>query len=90
MLILRAPRLDGLARLLQRREPVVAETPRSAVAVEAPDEGVLDRFAGQDYAEPEAVVVGPPWSIARPAGSGPFTGTLSARDSCSVTSRAST
>src|SRR5829696_9906916 len=53
------PRLDGLARLFQRREPVLVETFVSESAVERLDEGVVGWLAGATEDELHAALVAP-------------------------------
>src|SRR5262249_41939793 len=60
-----APRTDPAARLGQIGEPVLVETLVSESAVEALNEGVLDRLPRADEVELDAPAVGP--GVERPA-----------------------
>src|SRR6188472_3158215 len=54
-----APSLDLLAGVTQRAEPVQVETLVAQLAVEALDEGVLDRLARLDEAQPDTGALRP-------------------------------
>ncbi len=57
--VLDPPRLNGLPRLLQRREPVAVEAFGAKVAVERLGEGVVRGLARPRELELHAVAVGP-------------------------------
>ncbi len=59
VLVLHAPRLDGLARILQRREPVVVETLDADVAVERLGVGVVGGLPWSRALQLHSMPVGP-------------------------------
>jgi hypothetical protein len=57
--VLEAPRLDDLASVVERVEPVGVQALVAEAAIEALDEGVLRRGAGLDEVQCDAALVGP-------------------------------
>ena len=65
VIVFMAPRLDGVASVLEGQEPVHVQAVIAERAVEALDEGILRRLSGLDEVELDATRVGP--SIERSA-----------------------